>query len=210
MHIDRQNLKPGEHFVLDPRCCQALSSSLQLLNIAYTQTQDLSGTFSDASAEDLLSRSGAHVPSLLAWRIWKPLVLPAPGWCVALTDWYPFFYQVVSLVSHLSMLVSIDLRENRQLVKLPMYRTRVIVAGRGLQQVDGRPVDATTRSGCQHSDVCNVFMFRVLAAQMAKGKAKVRRHWPGFCAKLTATIRPDFCLSLEFLTAGRRRRRRRG
>ena len=61
---------------------------------------------------------------------------------------HTFFSQVVSLVSHLSMLVSIDLRENRQLVKLPMYRTRVIVAGRGLQQVDGRPVDATTRSGC--------------------------------------------------------------
>ena len=59
----------------------------------------------------------------------------------------PYFSQVVSLVSHLSMLVSIDLRENKQLVKLPMYRTRVIVAGRGLQHVDGRPVDATTRSG---------------------------------------------------------------
>ena len=35
-------------------------------------------------------------------------------------------HQVLSLVSHLSMLVSIDLRENSPLVKLPMYRTKVI------------------------------------------------------------------------------------
>ena len=27
---------------------------------------------------------------------------------------------------------------------------------------------------------------------MAKGKAKVRRQWPDFCAKLTATIRSVF------------------
>ena len=78
------------------------------------------------------------------------------------------------------MLVSIDLRENKQLVKLPMYRTRVIVAGRGLQHVDGRPVDATTRSGCYaqlnsqiKTVMAEMFLFRVLAAQMAKGKAKV-------------------------------------
>ena len=36
-------------------------------------------------------------------------------------------HQVLSLVSHLSMLVSIDLRENASLVKLPMYRTKVII-----------------------------------------------------------------------------------
>ena len=131
--------------MLDPRCCQALSSSLQLLNIAYTQTQDLSGAYSETPTE---------VNSLLGLELMSRLYsldasgnlissLPQVGGWPSMTP-YPHS-QVVSLVSHLSMLVSIDLRENKQLVKLPMYRTRVIVAGRGLQHVDGRPVDATTR-----------------------------------------------------------------
>ena len=86
----------------------------------------------------------------------------------------------MALVSHLSMLAIIDLRENTQLCKVrpwpspaqaPMYRTKLIVAGRGLQQVDGRPVDATTRS----TSNCfkEIFLCRVLANQMAKGKVKV-------------------------------------
>ena len=52
-----------------------------------------------------------------------------------------------------------------------MYRTKLIVAGRGLQLVDGRPVDATTRS----TSYCfkEIFLCRVLANQMAKGKVKV-------------------------------------
>ena len=42
--------------MLDPRCCQALSSSLQLLNIAYTQTQDLSGVFVDFALSTNIER----------------------------------------------------------------------------------------------------------------------------------------------------------
>ena len=41
VHIDRQHLKAGEHFVLDPRCCQALSSSLQLLNMARSHCTEI-------------------------------------------------------------------------------------------------------------------------------------------------------------------------
>ena len=65
--------------------------------------------------------------------------------------------QVVSLVSHLSMIVSIDLRENVKLVKQAMYRTKVIVAGRSLHHVDGRPVDATTRFGLVLMILCSNF-----------------------------------------------------
>lgn len=68
------------------------------------------------------------------------------------------------------MLVSIDLRENRQLVKLPMYRTRVIVAGRALQQVDGRPVDATTRFGV--NTVMSVIFLQGSGRSDDKGKSE--------------------------------------
>ena len=53
----------------------------------------------------------------------------------------------------------------------------------------------------QHRDLNDILLFRILATQMTKGKAKVRRHWPDFCAKLTATIRSvigiSFCREEE-------------
>ena len=111
MHIDRQNLKPGEHFVLDPRCCQALSSSLQLLNIAYTQTQDLSGGLLDAPEEEntflgleLMSRlysldaSGnllSSLPQVGGWRAMSTLddTLLSPGCFPCLASLHACLYR---------------------------------------------------------------------------------------------------------------------
>ena len=66
---------------------------------------------------------------------------------------------ILSMVSNLSMLATLDLRDNTELNKSSMYRTRVIAAGRGLEQMDGRVIDQSTK---------------VLAAQMTKMKDKRR------------------------------------
>ena len=43
LHVDRQLLRPGEHFVMDPRNCLALASCLRVLNISGTNVYDLAG-----------------------------------------------------------------------------------------------------------------------------------------------------------------------
>ena len=64
---------------------------------------------------------------------------------------------ILDMVSNLSMLTILDLRDNPQLNKISMYRTKVIAAGRGLEQIDGRVIDQSTK---------------VLAAQMNKMQEK--------------------------------------
>ena len=64
---------------------------------------------------------------------------------------------ILDMVSTLSMLATLDLRNNPELNKHSMYRTRVIAAGRGLVEMDGRTIDQSTK---------------VLAAQMTKLKEK--------------------------------------
>ena len=64
---------------------------------------------------------------------------------------------ILDMVSNLSMLTTLDLRDNPSLNKITMYRTKVIAAGKGLEQVDGRVIDQSTR---------------VLAAQMTKMQEK--------------------------------------
>ena len=43
VHVDRQLLRPGEHFVMDPRTCQAMASCLKTLNISGSNCHDLAG-----------------------------------------------------------------------------------------------------------------------------------------------------------------------
>ena len=64
---------------------------------------------------------------------------------------------ILYMVSNLSMLTTLDLRDNPQLNRISMYRTKVIAAGRCLEQLDGRVIDQSTR---------------VLASQMTKMKEK--------------------------------------
>jgi hypothetical protein len=64
---------------------------------------------------------------------------------------------ILDMAYNLSMLTMLDLRDNTQLNKSTMYRTKVIAAGRGLQQMDGRVLDQSTK---------------VLAAQMTKMQEK--------------------------------------
>ena len=66
---------------------------------------------------------------------------------------------ILDMVYNLSMLTMLDLRDNPQLNKCTMYRTKVIAAGRGLQQMDGRVIDQSTK---------------VLAAQMTKLQEKCK------------------------------------
>jgi hypothetical protein len=64
---------------------------------------------------------------------------------------------ILDMVFNLSMLTNLDLRDNPQLNKISMYRTKVIAAGRGLEQIDGRVIDQSTK---------------VLAAQISKMQDK--------------------------------------
>ena len=67
---------------------------------------------------------------------------------------------ILDMVSNLSMLSTLDLRNNPELNKHSMYRTKVIAAGRALEEMDGRSIDQSTK---------------VLAAQMTKLKEKSKK-----------------------------------
>ena len=181
--------------MLDPRCCQALSSSLQLLNIAYTQTQDLSGSLSDAHEEEnnflgleLMSRlysldaSGNLLSSL-----------PQVGGrrCNVNVGWHLTFSGCFPCLASLHACLYRPKREQTASEAANVSDTGD--CGRSWFTACRR-----TSSGCYHQvwqlkRISLVFFLtRVLATQMAKGKAKVRRHWPDFCAKLTTAIRSVF------------------
>ena len=109
LHVDRQLLRPGEHFVMDPRNCLALASCLKVLNISGSNVHDLSGLELMAGLVSLSAASN-HLSSLEA---------------------------VLEIVSSLGMLSSLELRDNAKLNKVSMYRTRLIAHGRALQLLDG-------------------------------------------------------------------------
>ena len=109
LHVDRQLLRPGEHFVMDPRNCLALASCLKVLNISGSNVHDLSGLELMAGLVSLSAASN-HLSSLEA---------------------------VLEVVSSMGMLHNLELRDNTKLNKVTMYRTRLIAHGRALQLLDG-------------------------------------------------------------------------
>lgn len=109
LHVDRQLLRPGEHFVMDPRNCLALASCLKVLNISGSNVHDLSGLELMAGLVSLSAASN-HLSSLEA---------------------------VLEVVSSMGMLHNLELRDNAKLNKVTMYRTRLIAHGRALQLLDG-------------------------------------------------------------------------
>ena len=117
LHVDRQLLRPGEHFVMDPRSCQALASCLRTLNISGSNCHDLTGLELMAGLQ-ALSAANNH------------LALLEP---------------VLEVVSSLSMLTSLDLTSNPALNKDPQYRTQLIARARALTLLDGRVVEQTNR-----------------------------------------------------------------
>ena len=117
LHVDRQLLRPGEHFVMDPRSCQALASCLRTLNISGSNCHDLAGLELMAGLQAL---SAAN----------NQLALLEP---------------VLEVVSSLSMLTSLDLTSNLTLNKDPQYRTQLIARARALTLLDGRAVEQTNR-----------------------------------------------------------------
>ena len=117
VHVDRQLLRPGEHFVMDPRTCQAMAGCLKTLNISGSNCHDLAG-LELMSGLQSLSASNNHLAGL------EP---------------------VLEVVSSLSMLTSLDLTNNPVLNKEPQYRTQLIARGRSLTLLDGRGVEQTNR-----------------------------------------------------------------
>ena len=162
LHVDRQLLRPGEHFVMDPRNCLALASCLKVLNISGSNVHDLSGLELMAGLVSLSAASN-HLSSLEA---------------------------VLEIVSSLGMLSSLELRDNAKLNKVSMYRTRLIAHGRALQLLDGegkrkaRIMNWKCFPG-RHIDQNN----RILAQQIsAKRGAKTREQERGseeYCGRDT-------------------------
>ena len=67
LHLDRQQLRPGEPLVLDPRCCLALAPSLNTLNLAHSNLHDMTGVEQLARLErlELAGNLLSSLPSLL-------------------------------------------------------------------------------------------------------------------------------------------------
>ena len=117
VHVDRQLLRPGEHFVMDPRTCQAMASCLKTLNISGSNCHDLAGLELMCGLQSL-SAANNHLAVL------EP---------------------ILEVISSLSMLTSLDLTNNPRLNKEPQYRTQLIARGRALTVLDGRQVEQTNR-----------------------------------------------------------------
>ena len=117
VHVDRQLLRPGEHFVMDPRTCQAMAGCLKSLNISGSNCHDLAGL-------DLMS----GLQSLSAANNHLAVLEP-----------------VLEVITSLSMLTSLDLTNNLGLNKEPQYRTQLIARARALTVLDGRKVEQTNR-----------------------------------------------------------------
>ena len=82
-------LRPGEHFVMDPRNCLVLAKYLSLLNISGSNVHDLAGVELISGVRTLLA-SDNHLQSMDS---------------------------VLDIVSKLGMLHQLDLRNNSQLNK---------------------------------------------------------------------------------------------
>ena len=82
-------LRPGEHFVMDPRNCLSLAKCLQVLNISGSNVHDLSGVEMISGVRTLLA-SDNHLQSLNS---------------------------VLQVVSKLGMLHHLDLSNNNKLNK---------------------------------------------------------------------------------------------
>ena len=117
VHVDRQLLRPGEHFVMDPRTCQAMAGCLRTLNISGSNCHDLSG-LELMSGLQALSATNNHLANLES---------------------------VLEVLSSLSMLASLDLTQNPALNKDPQYRTQIIARARAITLLDGRAVEQTNR-----------------------------------------------------------------
>ena len=87
LHVDRQLLRPGEHFVMDPRNCVALSSCLSVLNISGGNCHDITGVELMSNIQSLVA-SDNHLTSLDS---------------------------ILDIVSNLGMLHHLDLRNNVKL-----------------------------------------------------------------------------------------------